>query len=98
MCLQALGDAHLKQMLYTWKVPEDSISKIERLVTNGKHFQLACVEYFEAMHPGSSGDGVGNHPNMFFNESCKYHVARKKKEEEAAAARGTASTTAGGSS
>jgi DNA primase large subunit len=88
---------NLKQMLYTWKIPEDRISKIEKLVTNGKHFQIACIEYFEAMHPGSTGDGVGNHPNTFFNESSKYHIARKKKEEEAAAARGTVSTTVGGS-
>jgi len=85
----------LKQMLYTWKVPQDSIAKIEKLVTNGKHFQLACVEYFEGTHPGQLGDGVGNHPNMFFNESCKYHNARKKKEEEAAAARGIAAAPAG---
>jgi len=77
---------NLKQMLYTWKVPEEAINKIEKLVTHGKHFQLACVEYFEAIHPGARGDGVGNHPNMFFNESCKFH---KKKSEEAAAAGGS---------
>jgi DNA primase large subunit len=82
---------NLKQMLYTWRVPEDNINKIEKLVTHGKHFQLACVEYFEATHPGHRGDAVGNHPNIFFNESCKCHNASKKKEEEAAAAGATAS-------
>jgi len=77
---------NLKQMLYTWKIPEDNIQKIEKLVTHGKHYQLACQEYFIALHPGSQGDGVGNHPNSFFNESCKHHNAGKKKEEEAALA------------
>merc|ERR1719421_1130173 len=43
---------NLKQMLYTWRIPEDNINKIEKLVTHGKHFQLACVEYFKATHPG----------------------------------------------
>lgn len=85
---------NLKQMLYTWKVPEDSITKIEKLVTHGKHFQLACVEYFQAMHPGAGEEGVGNHPNMFFNASGQYHTARKKKEEEAATAGGNTAASA----
>ena len=29
-------------------------------------YQLACVDWFQLLHEGHSGDGVGNHPNSFF--------------------------------
>eukprot|EP01068_Selenidium_serpulae_P009870 Selendium_serpulae@DN5339_c0_g1_i4.p1 len=43
------------------------------------HHQLACVEYYKATHHGSQGDAVGNHPNTYFNESCKFHTLKSKK-------------------
>jgi len=63
----------LKQQLHRWRVPELSMMAIEKFVNNGKHFQLACIEYFKATHPGHEGDGVGNSPGDFFKESCRCH-------------------------
>jgi len=31
-------------------------------------------EYFCGTHPGHSGEGIGNHPNHFYNESVSYHL------------------------
>lgn len=74
----------LKQQLHQWKVPQNDIFEIEKLIDNGKHYQLACIQYFTAKHPGHSGDGLGNSPGQFFNESCKHHSqeAEKKKERD----------------
>lgn len=43
------------------------------------HYQLACVEFYKATHQGSQGDAVGNHPNTYFNESCKFHTLKANK-------------------
>lgn len=75
----------LKQQLHRWHVPESNMLEIEKLVTNGKHFQLACIEYFKGQHPGHEGEGVGNSPGDFFRESCRHHVKKKDKEAKAIA-------------
>mmetsp|Transcript_18313 Transcript_18313/g.51857 ORF Transcript_18313/g.51857 Transcript_18313/m.51857 type:complete len:509 (-) Transcript_18313:135-1661(-) len=82
----------LKQQLHKWYVPEGHIKEIENLITHGKHFQLGCIEYFKAKHPGHTGDGVGNTPGDFYRESCKHHV--KKLE---GAANNSPSKASGGS-
>jgi len=79
----------LKQQLHRWKVPEEAVNEMDKLIANGKHYQLACIEYFKAKHPGHTGDGVGNSPGDFFRESCRHFI--KKKEKEMAAAGGTPS-------
>lgn len=69
----------LKQQLHRWHVPESYVLEIEKLVTNGKHYQLACIEYFKAKHPGHEGEGVGNSPNDFYKESCRHHAKKAEK-------------------
>lgn len=71
----------LKQHLHRWKVPDSGVTEIEKLINNGKHYQLACIEYFKSMHPGDEGDGVGNSPGEYFRASCR--CALKKKEKQA---------------
>mmetsp|Transcript_15094 Transcript_15094/g.44047 ORF Transcript_15094/g.44047 Transcript_15094/m.44047 type:complete len:513 (+) Transcript_15094:78-1616(+) len=70
----------LKQQLHRWQIPEATMREVEKLINNGKHFQLACIEYFKAKHPGSEGEGVGNSPGDFFRESCRYHLKKKEKD------------------
>jgi len=79
----------LRQQLHRWRLPETYVGEIEKFV-NGKHFQLGCIEYFKAMHPGHEGDGVGNAPGEFFRESCRCHAAKREKAEKSA---GTSSRT-----
>mmetsp|Transcript_29831 Transcript_29831/g.80760 ORF Transcript_29831/g.80760 Transcript_29831/m.80760 type:complete len:508 (-) Transcript_29831:114-1637(-) len=70
----------LKQQLHRWHVPESTWVEVEKLISNGKHFQLACIEYYKSQHPGNEGEGVGNSPNDYFRESCRYYVKKKEKE------------------
>jgi len=70
----------LKQHLHRWKVPDSGVGEIEKLINNGKHYQLACIEYFKCGHAGDEGDGVGNSPNDFFKASCKHHLKKREKE------------------
>ncbi|EKX72808.1 DNA primase large subunit, putative [Theileria equi strain WA] len=42
-------------------------------------YQLACVEYFNQTTPNGCADGIGTHPNIFFQASFK---ARFGKQEE----------------
>eukprot|EP00927_Polykrikos_kofoidii_P032070 TRINITY_DN27424_c0_g2_i1.p1 TRINITY_DN27424_c0_g2~~TRINITY_DN27424_c0_g2_i1.p1 ORF type:complete len:500 (-),score=108.87 TRINITY_DN27424_c0_g2_i1:64-1563(-) len=65
----------LKQQLHRWGVPFKHLAEIEKLVSNGKHYQLACIEYFKGKHPESQGNGVGNTPSDFWRESCRFHAA-----------------------
>jgi len=88
-CACKLDMPQLKQQLHKWKVPETSAMEMEKLINNGKHYQLACIEYFKATHPGHSGDGVGNSPSDFFKESCRYHL---KKKENASPSKAQAAT------
>jgi hypothetical protein len=40
------------------------------------------LRLFEAVHPGSVVDNVGNHPNAFFNSSFDYLKAIEKKNKK----------------
>jgi len=73
----------LKQQFHKWQVPESYVHEIEKLVSNGNHYQLGCIEYFKAKHPGHTGDGVGNSPGDFFRESNRYHIKKREKESDA---------------
>jgi len=70
----------LKQQLHKWRLPEPIVAEVEKLINNGKHYQLACIEYFKAGHQGHQGDGVGNSPNEFFKASCQHWIKKKEKE------------------
>jgi len=76
-----LDAQQMKQQLHRWRIPENHVDEIEKLVANGKHFQLACVEYFRATHAGHEGDGVGNSPGDFFRESCRCHRPKETAKE-----------------
>jgi DNA primase large subunit len=67
----------LKNMLHKWRIPEKGVSEVEKLIKGGNHHQLACIEYFKAMHPGQEGDGVGNSPNDYFRESCRCYKSKE---------------------
>jgi DNA primase large subunit len=86
-CLFKLDMPMIKQELHKWKVPEASALEMEKLINNGKHYQLACIEYFKSTHLGHSGDGVGNSPGDFFKESCRHYL---KKKEGASPTKGLA--------
>lgn len=73
-----LDAMQLKQQLFRWQVPEANVMAIEKLVTNGRHYQLACIEYFKALHPGHEGEGVGNSPGDYYKESCRIHQKDSK--------------------
>lgn len=73
----------IKQQLHRWQVPEATANEVQKLIENGKHFQLACMEYFKAIHPGNEGDGVGNSPMDFYRLSCQHY--KQNKEKDAAA-------------
>jgi len=70
----------LKEQMHKWKVPQKHVQEMEQLVSKGKHYQLACIEYFVAMHPESEGNGVGNAPHDYFRESCRYYEKKLEKE------------------
>ena len=55
---------NLTNMLRKMKIDEGSISDIVESART-KNYQLACRKQFEARHKGM-GDGVGNHPNAYF--------------------------------
>ena len=61
------------------KLTSDGVDEVITLL-KGSHFQLACQKVFTLSHPGHLGDGVGNHPNGYFEASVAY--MREKKEKE----------------
>eukprot|EP00440_Ansanella_granifera_P032179 gb/GFBE01034925.1/.p1 GENE.gb/GFBE01034925.1/~~gb/GFBE01034925.1/.p1 ORF type:complete len:511 (+),score=140.33 gb/GFBE01034925.1/:1-1533(+) len=67
----------LRQQLHRWKVPDGKIQEIDKLISQGKHYQLACIEYFKSQHPDHEGDGVGNSPGDYFRESCRSHLSKQ---------------------
>ncbi|SBT70886.1 DNA primase large subunit, putative [Plasmodium malariae] len=72
-------EAHLKKLLFFFGLSDDQIKSIMPLKKNNE-YQLACVKFFMETHPGSTGDGVGNHPNSYYIESRKCVTERKKKK------------------
>jgi len=64
-------------------VPENLLRQIVDRVKNHE-YQLACRMHWEALHPKGNSDGVGNHPNAWFDESMKYHEQQDKDAKAAA--------------
>ncbi|BAM41166.1 DNA primase large subunit [Theileria orientalis strain Shintoku] len=52
-------------------------------IKNTHQYQLACVEYFNQTTPNGCADGVGTHPNIFFQASFKARFTKEKATEEA---------------
>ena len=75
-------DQNLSALLGKLKIGDSADrDAIMRLKKDG-NFQLACAKHFEVQHPlastvaGVNMDGVGNHPNAWFNASVSYHQAK----------------------
>lgn len=58
------------------------IQKILGLAAS-KHYQLACKEYFCAMHAGRQGSKVGNHPNEYFASSVDLLEQQQPQPQDA---------------
>lgn len=89
-----LDKTSLKQLMHKWHLPEPYVTEVERLVSHGNHYQLACIEYFKGSHQGHEGEGVGNAPLDFFRESCRHHVQKKEKQQGAGPSQAAASAAA----
>jgi len=74
----------LSKVLQHWEVPVGDIEDITKKASD-KHYQLACKSYFCKTHPNASGEGVGNHPNHFFNESVNFWNPEAKAKQAAGA-------------
>lgn len=70
-------EGNLKKLLYFFGLSDEQIQNIMPLKKNNE-YQMACRQYFLETHPGSNGDGVGNHPNSFYVESRKYYKAESE--------------------
>jgi len=79
---KVLDQPNLRKLMMKWKIPAPAVEAMIGRV-QGNHHQLACVEYFKATHPGHDGDGVGNHPNQFFNQSCQHYKDQAEKAKAA---------------
>lgn len=74
-------EGNLRKLLYFYGLTEEQIRNIMPLHKNHE-YQMACKQYFLETHPGSNGDGVGNHPNSFYVESRKYFKEKKENAEK----------------
>lgn len=71
---------HLRNLLYMFGLNEEQMKPV--LAKKATHdYQLACKQFFIQTHPGSTGDGVGSHPNSFYLESRKYYKEKATKKE-----------------
>ncbi|SOV14097.1 DNA primase large subunit, putative [Plasmodium sp. gorilla clade G2] len=74
-------ESHLKSLLYFFGLSDEQIKSIMPLKKNNE-YQMACVKFFMETHPGSVGDGVGNHPNSYYVESRKYYKSKTSGSEK----------------
>ena len=72
---KVLDDSKLVTLLSGWMSKsgvamegnEGRLKELIRKATGQTHeYQLACVDWFQIMHDGHTGEGVGNHPNSYF--------------------------------
>ncbi|ORM41301.1 DNA primase large subunit [Babesia sp. Xinjiang] len=69
-----LDMSSMRNMLEEFGLSGEQISPIMDLKSTHQ-YQLACVEYFSQTTPTGSMDGVGIHPNVFFQNSFKAHYS-----------------------
>lgn len=79
---KVLDEAKLGNLLKSWlikggvsmEITEGRLNEIVRKATGQTHeYQLACVDWFQLLHDGNSGEGVGNHPNSYFTYD-NFHI------------------------
>ena len=64
------SDENLRKILNTCNLKDADIEDILNKKKN-KEYQVACVKYFEGKFPGVLGEGIGIHPNKYFNSAMK---------------------------
>ena len=64
------SEENLRKILNDCNLKDVDIEDILNKKKN-KEYQVACVKYFEAKFPGKLGEGVGIHPNKYFNSAMK---------------------------
>ncbi|MFX8110473.1 hypothetical protein ABTK99_19410, partial [Acinetobacter baumannii] len=76
-------ESHLRKLLNLRNIDKGAIEEIVTLANN-HHYQVACTRVFAATHGGVLPEGVGNHPNAYFDQSVKYFKSLKAKKERGA--------------
>lgn len=71
--------ANLQFELQHYKLPRSGIKEIVDLV-DGKHYQLACMKYFEVTHNVKDVDMALQHPNQYFEKSREVRNAPMEVE------------------
>ncbi|KAK1442339.1 DNA primase large subunit [Babesia gibsoni] len=71
---------NLVNLLRDFNLTEGQIAPIMDL-KNTHQYQLACVEYFNQTNPNGSNEGVGIHPNIFYQNSVKAYKDKQQKKE-----------------
>ena len=56
------------------------------------NYQVACRKHWEATHHKGDSDGVGNHPNAWFEASVTHYKALEEAETSASSTEGGATT------
>ena len=64
------SEENLRKILNTCNLKDADIEDILNKKKN-KEYQVACVKYFEGKFPGVLGEGIGIHPNKYFNSAMK---------------------------
>ena len=64
------SEENLRKILNTCNLKDTDIEDILTKKRN-KEYQVACVKYFEGKFPGVLGEGIGIHPNKYFNSAMK---------------------------
>ena len=64
------SEENLRKILNTCNLKDSDIEDILAKKRN-KEYQVACVKYFEGKFPGVLGEGIGIHPNKYFNSAMK---------------------------
>eukprot|EP00371_Babesia_bovis_P000748 XP_001609395.1 DNA primase, large subunit [Babesia bovis T2Bo] len=74
-----LDNNGVRKMLEDFGLGDDQITPIMDLKATHQ-YQLACVEYFAQNTPNGATEGVGIHPNVFFQNSFKANYASTSKD------------------
>lgn len=77
---KVFDSAGLTNLLQDFHLSDEQIAPIMEL-KNTHQYQLACVEYFTQTTPNGPTEGVGVHPNIFFQNSMKAHRSKSSGSE-----------------
>jgi len=72
---------HLRGALQSLRLNSSTIAEVLDKAKN-QHYQIACLQVYEALHPGGTVDSL-NHPNQYFLDSVRYHEAKEQDQQQA---------------